>query len=115
MKNTHGVPIVLATGKTRFAIMDVQQQLQLGPSDVSVNLNGAVVFDGLGNILYERVLERATATALLQASCEMGLDWCVYAGESIYATHDNALTDELPAYHVRFVAPRCERSCGTIC
>jgi Cof subfamily protein (haloacid dehalogenase superfamily) len=82
-----GIPVVLATGKTRWSALELIETLEL--KTPGVFSQGMIVCDGDGSALRLVTLDETITTAVLDFAAERDLPVNVYAADDLYATIDD--------------------------
>lgn len=91
-----GVPVVLATGKTRTSALSLISRLNLTSPGIFVQ--GLAIYDGNGNIQHQTTLDTALARRVITFAEDRGYNVLAYSGDSILARRRNRLSDVLVEY-----------------
>lgn len=91
-----GVPVVLATGKTRTSALSLIARLDLTTPGIYVQ--GLATYDGSGNIQHQVMLDTALARRVITFAEDRGYDVLAYSGGDILARRQNRLSDVLVEY-----------------
>ena len=83
----HGIPVVLATGKTRWSAQELIYTL--GLETPGVFSQGMIVTDGQGELLRLVTLDEGVTAVVLDFAAERNLPVNVYASDGLYATVDD--------------------------
>ncbi len=95
---THGIQVILATGKTRGSANGVLARL--GLTSPGVFSQGLVIHNADGSIRYDEALDRATAVQAITFAEERKLPHHAYAGLRILTPYDNPYRHRLhDLYH----------------
>ncbi|GAX84048.1 hypothetical protein CEUSTIGMA_g11472.t1 [Chlamydomonas eustigma] len=92
-----GVPLVVATGKARGP-WTKEVFLRLGLNTPGVFLQGLLVCDAEGNLLYERTLEFEICIEAIKLADQRGITLTAYCGGRILAAVRDSHTDRLLFY-----------------
>lgn len=82
-----GIPVVLATGKTRWSALELIETL--GLATPGVFSQGMIVADAQGELLRLVTLDQTITATVLDFAAERGLPVNVYAADGLYATIDD--------------------------
>ena len=88
-----GVQILLATGKTRQSALDIIERI--GLDTPGIYLQGLAVYDGEGNVTYEKLLDPAIARRVITFAEDRGFDVILYSGFKILVRQLNEGAREL--------------------
>jgi Cof subfamily protein (haloacid dehalogenase superfamily) len=91
-----GVPVVLATGKTRKSAESLIAALNLNTPGVFVQ--GLVIYNADGTLRYQQTLEAATARRVITFAEDRGFGTLVYSGNRILIKAPDSRMDEITKY-----------------
>ena len=93
-----GVQVVLATGKTRYATLQLIEQL--GLKSPGIYLQGLAIYDGDGKLMHQQTLDPALARQVITFAEDRGFTVVAYSGERILArTYDKEVEEGLTIHH----------------
>lgn len=93
-----GVQVVLATGKTRHATLQLIERL--GLKSPGIHLQGLVIYDADGAVMHQQLLDPALARRALTFAEDRGFALFAYSGERILArSYHKTFSDGMAAYH----------------
>lgn len=91
-----GVPVVLATGKTRTSAESLIAALNLNTPGVFVQ--GLVIYNADGTLRYQQTLEPATARRIITFAEERGFITLIYSGNRLLIKEPAPQMDEITQY-----------------
>ncbi len=91
-----GVPVVLATGKTRKSAESLIAALNLNTPGVFVQ--GLVIYNADGTLRYQQTLEAATARRVITFAEDRGFGTLIYSGNRILIKAPDSRMDEITKY-----------------
>jgi Cof subfamily protein (haloacid dehalogenase superfamily) len=92
-----GIPLVLATGKTRTSALHIIKHLGLDTH--GVYLQGLIVYSGKGDVLYQKTLDPNPAHIAIEAALHGKYPSVIYSGARILTDVKSPYTDILTRYH----------------
>ncbi len=84
---SHGIHVIIATGKTRGSAVKVIAEL--GLTTPGVFTQGLVICNADGSVRYEEALDRETAVQLIQFAQENNLPHSAYSGARIFSPRED--------------------------
>lgn len=92
-----GIPLILATGKTRTSALHIIDHL--GLTTPGVYIQGLMVYSGTGDVLYQQTLASDPAHIAIEAAEQGDYTTVIYSGTRILTKANNAFTDMLVKHH----------------
>ncbi|MBI5931822.1 MAG: HAD family hydrolase [Chloroflexi bacterium] len=94
---SRGIPLVLATGKTRTSALHIIEHL--GLTTPGVYIQGLTVYSGAGELLYQQTLAADPAHIAIEAAIQGHYPTVIYSGTRILTDYKSPQTDILTHYH----------------
>ncbi|MGB1287831.1 MAG: HAD family hydrolase, partial [Aggregatilineales bacterium] len=91
-----GIPVILATGKTRYSAETIIAALNLDTPGIYVQ--GLVIFNGDGSIRHQQTLDPKICRRVMTVAEDRGFTVLAYSGNRILAHSANERTDDLEKY-----------------
>ncbi len=92
-----GIPLILATGKTRTSALHIIEHL--GLTTPGVYIQGLTVYSGQGDVLYQKTLAADPAHIALETALQGQYPTVIYSGTRILTDYNSPQTDILTHYH----------------
>ncbi|GAQ89757.1 Haloacid dehalogenase-like hydrolase (HAD) family protein [Klebsormidium nitens] len=92
-----GIQVLIATGKARGPWIDTVLP-QLGLTTPGVYMQGLILYDGDGSILYERCMDEDVARKVIRLGVEENVTVTAYCGNRILCAERDKHTDRLIGY-----------------
>jgi Cof subfamily protein (haloacid dehalogenase superfamily) len=92
-----GVPVVIATGKTRFSSVPLIERLKLDTP--GVYSQGLVIHNADGSILYRHSMEPEQVARVVAFAQARDMPFLVYSGDRLLVLERSPYTDAIAKYH----------------